>query len=258
MTDAYFEQHGEGRYLPTEHASGAWNPGEIHFSPLGGLIVHELERHRGGSDDKQLARVSFDILGFLSLEECVVEVETIRPGRTIELVEASVTIAGRRAVLARAWYISPTDSSRAAGGAPPALANPTALETKPVMQAWSGGYVASLDVRPIGTPTPGRTTAWLRTGVTLVAGQASAPVATFIMLVDTANGIAVRESPDEWVFPNLDLTIHLYRMPEPSWVGLDTTVTFGPTGLGLTSTALHDIRGAVGRSEQVLTIRPPS
>ena len=79
-------------------------------------------------DDKQLARISFDILGFLALEECEVQVETIRPGRTIELVEATVTIAGRRAVLARAWYISPTDTARAAGGAPPILAAPHTLE----------------------------------------------------------------------------------------------------------------------------------
>jgi hypothetical protein len=29
----------------------------------------------------------------------------------------------------------------------------------------------------------------------------------------------------------------------------------GPTGLGLTSTTLHDERGPVGRAEQILTVR---
>ena len=67
----------------------------------------------------------------------------------------------------------------------------------------------------------------------------------------------MRESPDHWLFPNLDLTIHLYRTPVAGWVGLDTTVTFGPTGLGLTSSALHDTLGPVGRAEQILTVRPP-
>ena len=42
----------------------------------------------------------------------------------------------------------------------------------------------------------------------------------------------------------------------PGWVGFDTQVAFGPTGLGLTSSVLHDIEGPVGRAQQMLTVRP--
>lgn len=66
----------------------------------------------------------------------------------------------------------------------------------------------------------------------------------------------MREQPTEWMFPNVDLTIHLHRQPEGRWTGLDTTVVFGPTGQGLTSTVLHDVNGPVGRAEQILTVRP--
>jgi hypothetical protein len=38
-------------------------------------------------------------------------------------------------------------------------------------------------------------------------------------------------------------------------VGFDTQVTFGREGVGLTSTTLHDESGAVGRAEQILTLR---
>jgi hypothetical protein len=254
---SYFERLDAGRYRPTVEAGGAWSPGEIHFSPLGGLIVHAMEFHRSGQDDsKQLSRVSFDILGFLAAEDIEIAVTTIRPGRTIELVEAVATIAGRRAVLARAWYVSAGDTSAVAGGLPDALPAPSELEPSDVLRVWPGGYVASLDARPVGELVPGRTTAWLRTDVDLVAGENVGPVASFIALVDTANGIAVRQQPGEWMFPNLDLTIHLYRQPTGPWVGFDTTVTFGATGLGLTSTALHDENGPVGRAEQTLTVRP--
>jgi hypothetical protein len=253
---SYFERLDASQYRPTLEAGGAWAPGEIHFSPLGGLIVHAMELHRAGADDgKQLSRVSFDILGFLAAEEIDIAVETIRPGRTIELVEATATIAGRRAVLARAWYVSAGDTSPVAGGEPEHLASPDGLASSNVLRVWPGGYVASLEARPIGEPVPGRTTAWLRTDVDLVAGEQAGPVASFIALVDTANGIAVRQQPGEWMFPNLDLTIHLFRQPSGPWVGFDTTVTFGATGLGLTSTALHDQRGPVGRAEQTLTVR---
>ena len=39
-------------------------------------------------------------------------------------------------------------------------------------------------------------------------------------------------------------------------MGLDTTVVFGPDGASLTTTVLHDLSGPVGRSEQLLTVRP--
>ena len=61
------------------------------------------------------------------------------------------------------------------------------------------------------------------------------PTAAYLGLVDTANGIVVREDPRTWMFPNVDLTVHLFRAPEAGWVGFDTTVTFGSDGLGLTS-----------------------
>src|SRR5680860_869647 len=115
---AYFEPIAPGRYRPTEHAGGAWNSDEIHFGPLGGLVVHAIDLHRavgGGGNGMELGRISFDILGFLAAEECEIQVEIIRPGRTIELVEATVIIAGRAAVLARAWFIAPTDTTAVAG-----------------------------------------------------------------------------------------------------------------------------------------------
>lgn len=76
--------------------------------------------------------------------------------------------------------------------------------------------------------------------------------------MDTANGIAVRQPPTEWMFPDVDLTVHLHlhRQPRGAWTGLDTTVTFGPSGQGLTSTVLHDVHGPVGRAQQILTVRP--
>ncbi len=56
----------------------------------------------------------------------------------------------------------------------------------------------------------------------------------------------------------MDLTTHLHRQPAGRWVGLDTTVVFGPDGAGLTTTVLHDLTGPVGRAGQLLTVRPPT
>jgi hypothetical protein len=54
----------------------------------------------------------------------------------------------------------------------------------------------------------------------------------------------------------VDLTVHLVREPVSAWVGLDTHVTFGGTGLGLTASELHDEAGYLGQVAQALTVRP--
>ncbi|MEV0523509.1 thioesterase family protein [Streptomyces sp. NPDC050439] len=258
-TGSYYEPIDEHRFKPTSHAGGAWDTDEQHFSPLGGLTVHAIDRHLAAARPDSgliMSRISFDILGRLALDECEIQVETIRPGRTIELVEAVVLMAGRPVVRARAWLLAAGDTSSVAGGGADKLTSPEALESWPIASLWPGGYIASVDVRPVNPPQPGRTTAWISTPLDLVAGQTASPLASYVALVDTANGIAVRQPPTAWMFPNVDLTVHLHRQPEGGWTGLDTTVTFGPTGQGITSTVLHDLNGPVGHAQQILTVRP--
>ncbi len=121
---------------------------------------------------------------------------------------------------------------------------------------WPGDYIASLEMRALSGPNPGRTKAWITTPLPIVAGEPTTDLARFALLVDTANGIAVRRPPEEWQFPNVDLTIRFFRQPEGAWVGFDTSVTFGSAGHGLTSTELYDERGHVGRAAQTLLVRP--
>lgn len=258
MSGSYFERIDERTFRPTVHSGGAWNPGELHFSPLAGLITHEIERYVAGRSGAPLniSRISFDILGFLADDVCEVVVETIRPGRTIELVEATLSIGGRAVTRARAWLLETHDTTSIEGGAGERLPSPETVARRDMTAEWMGGYIASIDVRMASALHPGRGTAWLSSDVTLVAGEEAGPVASFVRLTDTANGIATRVRPTEWIFPNVDLTIHLHRTPGGPWVGLDTTVVFGPTGQGITSTVLHDLTGPVGHAQQQLTVRP--
>ncbi len=258
MAASYFERIDDHTFRPTAHVGGAWNPGELHFSPLAGLITHEIERFAAGRAGAPLllSRIGFDILGFLADDVCEVRVETIRPGKTIELVEATLSIAGRSVTRARAWLLAGIDTSAVAGGEGEPLPAPETLTSRDMTTEWIGGYIASIDVRMVSAPHPGRATAWISSDFALVAGEEAGPVASFVRLTDTANGIATRVRPTEWIFPNVDLTIHLHRQPTGLWVGLDTTVVFGPTGQGITSTVLHDVAGPVGHAQQQLTVRP--
>lgn len=249
---------GEGRYRSTVHAQGAWNPHEQHMAPVTGLLVHELEQFQP-RDDLRLARVSFDIHGLIHAGEFEVRTRMIRPGRTIELVEAELVAGGRTAVVARGWRMLTTDSRAVAGVEDEPLDPPEALEPFAGLQVWPGGFIRSLEIRTPTRRRPGRGAAWLRSEIPLLEDVEVSPLADLASLADTANGIVPRvdPGPESWAYPNLDLQLHLHRAPAGDWLGVDVRQTFGADGVGLTSTVLHDEHGPFGRCEQILTLRAP-
>lgn len=262
MSESFYRALGDGRYEPTIHTQGAWREDEQHMGAPAALIAHCLERH-GLRDDMMMTRISYDILGIIGLGETRVEIETIRPGRTIELLEATLFTEGseRPAIRARAWRLQTSDTSEVAGGGPGPMAgheDPSAVPRWSERSAlWPGGFIAALDIRRASLGEPGRGAVWQRTDYALVDGEPSTDTARFLLHADTANGMSVREDPRTWMFPNVDLTVHLHRRPRYGWVGLATDVTFGADGVGLTSGVLHDQEGPVGRTEQTLTVRGP-
>lgn len=251
----YYLPLGDGLFQPTIHAQGAWSPEEQHMAPASGLLTRALTLHEP-REDLQLARISFDILGMIHAAPSRVRTRTLRPGRTIELIEATLSVAERDVVRATAWRLSRQDTSEVTAIEDAPLPPPPAWETSERMhKTWPGGYIASLDLWADPASRPGSARVWLRSDHDLVDGEDSSDLARFVGLVDTANGIATRQPPGTWMYPNTDLGIHLYRSPRGRWIGMDTTVTWGAEGVGLTSTVLHDEDGPVGRAEQILTIR---
>jgi hypothetical protein len=103
---------------------------------------------------------------------------------------------------------------------------------------------------------PGRAHFWVRTDVPLVADEEVSSLSRMVGLLDVANGLTVRADPTAVLFPNVDLTAHVIDQPQGEWVGFDTAVSFGPTGVGLTASVIHDERGPIGTSAQSLTVRP--
>ena len=225
--------------------------------PALGLLVHAVEADRDARRDDGLmvGRLSFDILGTMPVDVVDVAVRVTRAGRTIELVEATMSHGGRVAVVLRAWLLQPTDTARLEGTGLPAI--PRAGLPAPVGRDHDVGRRFHRLGR--GPPRAGRAGAGCVLGahpVPLVEGEPVSPLARAAGLFDIANGITTRVDPRDVAFPNLDLTAHLFAQPRGEWIGFDTAVSFGPTGVGVTSSALHDTGGPIGTMAQVLTIRP--
>lgn len=255
---AYFERlEPAGQFHPTRLTIGAWNVSEQHVAPIFGLIAHEMERdHRARRPDPlNLCRLSFDILGVLTLEPFTITLRLIRAGRTIELVEATVLQHDRPAILARAWFSAGFDTETLAGTPLPAMPPPEDMAPYDFGAVWDGDAVRSAEVRRQQLAT-GHAQSWCRTDHPLLEGEAIGTTAYAIGMLDFANGMTPRARPQDVLFPNLDLTVHLFRTPVAPWIGFDTNVSFGPGGLGLTQTRLHDAAGPLGTVAQILTVRP--
>ncbi|QAY58980.1 thioesterase family protein [Microbacterium protaetiae] len=254
---AYFERLDETSFRATVHVQGAWNDEEQHVAPALGLMVHALERAHARRTDTplQLSRVAFDILGVMPIDVVELTTRVVRPGRTIELVEAVLSHGGRPAVIGRAWFLSTADTAALAGSRLPPPPGRDDLERWDTSEVWPGRFVNTVETLRHQVE-PGRAWAWMRPLVPLLEGETVSPTARLIGVVDIVNGLTVRASPDAVHFPNVDLTAHLLREPVGEWFAADTTVSFGPSGLGLTHTILHDDAGPLGTVSQSLTVRP--
>ena len=57
-----------------------------------------------------------------------------------------------------------------------------------------------------------------------------------------------------YLFINVDLSVHLHRMPVGEWVCLDAVTLPEANGVGMADTRLLDERGPIGRAAQTLLV----
>lgn len=255
---SYFLRLSETAFEPTEHVGGAWNPDEQHVAPVLGLLAHLVEtehRVRRPEAPLALARANYDILGVIPMARFDVEVRLLRPGRTIELVEATLTQSGRAALVLRAWLLQQGDTSAIAGSALPEMPARATLSAWSPAEVWPGGAIRSIDARREQVEI-GRARCWIRPQHPLLDGEAVSARSRMLGMTDFANGIATRVAPEAALYPNVDLTASIFREPTGEWFGLDTSVSFGADGAGLTESVLSDETGPLGTVSQTLTVRP--
>jgi len=226
------------------------------MAPVAGILAHALEGFNP-RPELRIARISYEILGLIPAGEFEITVSLLRPGRTIELVQAEMSAGGRVAVRATAWRLHTSDTTEVAGIVDERMRGPEQAGDPVDLAQWPGGYIRSIEARALPEHEAGVGRVWLRTPVSLLDSE---PISDFVRLMglaDTSNGIATRVKPGDggYAFPNVDLQIHLYRVPAGDWLGLENAVNFGSDGVGLTSTVLHDSSGPFGRAEQILTLR---
>lgn len=246
---------GPGRYLATEHTQGPWHPGFQHMGPVTALIAYELGR-TAPVPGLELSRLAADVFGPVPVGELEVSAEVIRDGRRVQCLGATVRADGREYVRATAWRIRESDSPEIATSPPPA---PVPDEPGPPSWLSTGfGYGRAMDWRFVkGTPMEtGPATAWMRMRVPLVEDEPTTPLERLLAVADSGNGISHALPFETHMFVNLDLTVALFRTPATEWICMDAETVVGPSGRGLTRSALFDELGEVGAATQTLFVAP--
>jgi hypothetical protein len=94
----------------------------------------------------------------------------------------------------------------------------------------------------------------MRMGVPLLPGEEPTPLQRVLAAADSGNGVSASLDWSSYLFINVDLTVHLHRMPQGEWVCLDAITLPEPNGVGMADTRLLDERGPIGRGVQTLLV----
>jgi hypothetical protein len=256
VPDAFYELDGDG-FRATELTRGPWDPGSQHAGPPSSLIGREIERLEG-ADEFQVGRVTFEILRPVPIGPVAVEAKVVRPGRRVQLIEATLSGAdGELLVRANAWRIRTASLDLPAevtdlGEPPPAPEKGSDTDFFPTAQ--DAGYHTAMEWQSVegGFLVPGPAKVWMRQRVPLVAGEEPSPLQRTLVIADVGNGISAVLDWSRFVFINVDLTVNLERMPEGEWICVDAVTRPRPNGIGSAESELSDGRGRIGRGIQTL------
>jgi hypothetical protein len=249
---------GGERFAATELTRGPWDPRAQHAGPPAALVGRAIE-HCGEPDGMQVGRVTLEILGPVPIATLSVSAKVVRPGRSVELVEAELSGPDGPAMRASAWRLRTRDvqlSPEPAGAAAPPGPSEGG-ESDFFDTGQDVGYHTAMEYRFIDGSflEPGPATVWMRMRHPLVTGEQPSPLQRVLTAADSGNGVSAALDHRRYLFINTDLSVHLHRPPDGEWVCLEARTYPEPNGVGLADTALYDERGRIGRAAQTLLVR---
>lgn len=256
---ALFERDG-GFVVPTQIARGPWRRDALHGGAVAALLATALDL-----PGRTPVRTVFDLLGPVPNERLRLRTDAAEGGQRVQ--RQTVTLHAGDRLVARAQALGirqiPLDVPAHERGLPDPFADvpPPELD-RPRPQigeaiGWEGFDSAAVSVRRLPTPShpAGATCLYVNLLVPVIAGEPVAPLARAAAAADYASSdLNTVLSFDSWTFMNAELTLHLARVPQDSWVGVVSTALAGPDGGGLGMAALFDPAGRLGQCGQALVV----
>ncbi len=273
----------ESVWMPTEFARGPWDKDALHGGPVAALLARDIEEYTGeletaSSDTNASAnstaqkrsmvvvRITVELLRPVPMTPLRVSSRILRPGRRVQLLEASIKAGEKEVARATALELrtgtielpgkslSGYMDTSALTPPPPESGTPMADDND--MVDYIAFHNSAVDMRFVAGAfrEKGPATAWIRLTKDIVLGDAPTPLQRVMAVSDFGNGISSILGFDSHIFINPDLTVYLTRMPIGEWVCLDASTQVADIGVGLAQSAVWDRDGQIGHALQSLLV----
>jgi hypothetical protein len=248
----------DGGYRPTRLSGSPWSPEALHGGPPAALLAREIERFEDGASFR-VARMTVELLRPVPHERLEISTHLRRPGRNVQLIEA--TLSSHTHDVARATGLRIRRSEihlppEAVDDTPPPPGPSEGKTRGPRQTAFhSGFHTEGVEHRFIkgSFATPGPGIDWIRIKYPLLDDEPLSPLCRAVAVADFGNGISSL-LPDTHTYINPDLTVYLDRYPEGEWICLDAVTRIQTDGIGLAESRLYDERGPIGSGMQSLIV----
>lgn len=253
-TEPIFSREGDS-WQPHVEASGPFRG--LHGGAVSGLSVGVMEEKARAEDWGIPLTASVFILRPAPLEPLRAHVEPLRIGGRIAIVESHILAGDKLIAKATAAFVKAIEVPELARvAAAPAPVDPSTL---PAWQRTRGApqrttFFDALDIRD-----DSKGTKWGRMKRPML--PFAAPLANLFAFADNGTPYWLSGTefwPPSWGFPNIDITVHVARAPEGSWVGVTPQSDWRTDGMGLTDSRLFDAQGPLGHANQTVVITPIS
>jgi hypothetical protein len=261
VSAALFAPHGDGRWVATDVARGPWDARALHGGPVAALLGRAVE-HAPGGDGMEVGRIAVELQRPVPPGvPLAVEASLARPGRKVQLVDATVATESGVVATARAVRIRRDDRPVPPTSHPldaPPLGPDGVPRTRSTWTAVEGEafHRTGCEHRFAegSWDEPGPVAVWIRLLVPVVDGEVPSPLQRVLAAADFGNGVSSGLPFEDWTFINPELTVHLVRPPVDEWVALRVATSYGDDGLGLAVAALYDRHGRIGQAAQALLV----
>lgn len=258
MSESFYNLQAPNVFQAQKATTGPWDAGLQHGGPPAALLGRALEA-QSGSSGLRISRMAFDFFGPLPVSLVSIQTEVLRPGKRIQLAEATMQAQGKLTLRATAWYLM-AEAGRSPVAPMSFVVPPLPLQESearfPGMERFPYGEALEWRFVNGGYGELGPATVWTRCRIPLVHGDTLTGLQRVLIMVDSANGVSAVLPLAAWTFVPIDLIITVQRLPETEWVGMAAQTVLGSDGIGMTESTLFDAQGAFGRALQTLYVAP--